>query len=341
MKKIGLLRLSALGDVVLVVPLVNTLIKAYPNAEISWITTQPTVDLLGSIDRVNWVVVEKPKSLRAIWNNRKVLKEMHFDFLLLLQASFSAHLLSMQIPSQRRIGFDRRRGKDFHRFFIDESIPYENQHFVDAYLAFAKKIEINVGEASWSGAFSDMDLEWASGILPKDTFCVGISTSPTKNERRWSMSGYKDIVKHLLSTDRFVCLLGGDGDEEIAFNKELESSFSQAVMYLTGETNSHQWSALLSEIDLLVAPDTGCVHVARALGTPVVGLYAVANPLLTGPYQEQDYCLNKYNEAINRYLPKTKIKDYHLRVHHADAMSLITADEVIAKIDSVFELLDK
>jgi len=341
MKRIGILRLSALGDVVLVVPLVNCLIKAYPDSEISWITTQSTVDLLGPIDRVRWVVVEKPKSLRAILSNRKILKKMEFDLVLVLQASFSAHLVSMYMTSQRKIGFDRRRGKDFHRFFVNESIPYENQHFVDAYLAFAKKIEIDVGEASWSGAFSNMDIEWANGILPKDTFCVGISTSPTKNERRWGMSGYKDIVRYLLSKDRFVCLVGGDGVEEIAFNEELESYFPRAIMNLTGKTNLYQWSAILRQIDLLVAPDTGCVHVARALETPVVGLYAVANPSLTGPYQEQDYCLNKYNDAIDRYLPNSKNKDYHLRVHHSDAMSLITADEVILKMESAFELLDK
>ena len=126
MKKIAILRLSALGDVVLVVPLVNVLLKAFPDAEISWVTTKPTVDLLGPIKRVKWVIVEKPKSLRAISNNRKTLRGLRFDTLLLLQASFSAHLVSMQISAERKIGFDRRRGKDFHRFFIDESIPCED-----------------------------------------------------------------------------------------------------------------------------------------------------------------------------------------------------------------------
>ena len=60
MRKIGLLRLSALGGVVLVVPLVNALLKAFPDAEITWITTQSTVDLIGPMKGLKWLIVKKP-----------------------------------------------------------------------------------------------------------------------------------------------------------------------------------------------------------------------------------------------------------------------------------------
>ena len=186
MRKIGLLRLSAIGDVVLVVPLVNALLKAFPNAEITWITTQSTVDLIGPIKGLEWVVVKKPKSIRAFRRNREVLNELRFDELLVLQASFSAHLVSMQISARRKIGFDRRRGKDFHRFFIDESIAYEDQHFVDAYLSFAYKLGATDHEVSWGGAFSNRDLNWVDTEIPDGFPRVGIATTPSKKERRWS-----------------------------------------------------------------------------------------------------------------------------------------------------------
>jgi len=112
-------------------------------------------------------------------------------------------------------------------------------------------------------------------------------------------------------------------------------------MDFTGQTTLPQWSALISSVNLLVAPDTGCVHVARALGTPVVGLYAVANPFLTGPYMEQQYCVNKYDEALYKYLPGSKAKDYHSRVHHPDAMSLVYSNEVIEMVDRVLESLSE
>ena len=74
MKKIGLLRLSALGDAVLVVPLVKALLKSF-RAEITWITTQSTVDLIGPMKGLKWLVVKKPRSIRAFWGNRKLLKD--------------------------------------------------------------------------------------------------------------------------------------------------------------------------------------------------------------------------------------------------------------------------
>ena len=97
-------------------------------------------------------------------------------------------------------------------------------------------------------------------------------------------------------------------------------------------------SRYLRQISLVVAPDTGSVHLARALGVPVVGLYAVANPSLTGPYLEQDYCVNKYHEAVEKYTSASKAWDYHDRVHHPDAMSLINADEVISQIEQALGL---
>ena len=251
----------------------------------------------------------------------------------MLQASFSAHLVSMQISAKRKIGFDSRRGKDFHGFFIDESISYEDQHFVDAYLSFAHKLGATDHEVSWVGAFSNRDLDWANAVLPDGFPRVGIATTPSKKERRWSKENYRKVIEYLLRKKVIVCLFGGGGDEERSFNAELASCFPDQITDLTGKTSLPQWSALISQLSLVVAPDTGSVHLARALEVPVAGLYAVANPSLTGPYLKQDYCVNKYNEAVEKYASGSKARDYHERVHHPDAMSLIDADEVIRKIE--------
>ena len=61
---------------------------------------------------------------------------------------------------------------------------------------------------------------------------------------------------------------------------------------------------MLSLADVLIAPDTGAVHIARAMGTPVVGLYAVASPKLTGPYRQMEYCVDRYPQAVKKYLGK-------------------------------------
>ncbi len=339
MRKIGVLRLSALGDATLVVPLINSLSRSFPDSYIGWITTPAVGDLIGPIKGCSYHFVKKIQGLTSVLENRRVLKPLKFDDLIVAQASFSAHLISMQIAAKRKIGFDRKRGKDFHRFFIDESIQYKDQHFVDAYLAFARKIGASECEASWSGAFSNMDVNWVSQVLPNGFPRVGIATTPSKNERRWAQEGYKEIIGYLLAKNITVCLIGGQCEEEVSYNANIASSFDDKVINLTGKTTLPQLSALLGKIDLLIAPDTGCVHIARALGTPVVGLYAVANPSLTGPYLEQNYCVNKYHDAVSKYLSVSQANDYHQRVHHFEAMSLIKANEVIDKIEQALEAL--
>ena len=194
---------------------------------------------------------------------------------------------------------------------------------------------------SWEGAFSNMDREWVDRELPEVFPRVGLATTPSKKERRWSKENYHNVIEYLIGKKITVFLFGGNSKEEKSFNSELAVPFSGKVKDFTGQTTLPQWSALISSVNLLIAPDTGCVHVARALGVPVVGLYAVANPSLTGPYMEQEYCVNKYDEALNKYLPGSKAKDYHLRVHHPDAMSLVHSNEVIEMVDRALESLSE
>jgi len=106
---------------------------------------------------------------------------------------------------------------------------------------------------------------------------------------------------------------------------------------LTGKLSLSQWASVLSEVDLLVAPDTGAVHIANALSTRVVGLYAVANPQLTGPYNALDDCVNLYPTFIEKYSPKNA-NNFHHRFHKCNAMEQIEPDIVWEKISKILEL---
>jgi heptosyltransferase I len=109
------------------------------------------------------------------------------------------------------------------------------------------------------------------------------------------------------------------------------------LMNLTGELSLSQWASLLCEIDLLVAPDTGAVHIANALSTRVVGLYAVANPELTGPYNSLDDCVNIYPMVFEKCSPKNA-NDFHHRFHKCNVMEQIEPDIVWEKISEVLEI---
>ena len=342
MPKVGVLRLSALGDAVLTLPLIETLVASSRFSEVVWITTRPVVELLGPIEKCRYVVVEKANTLASFYRNWKILRNENLENLILAQASFSAHLISILVKAKRKIGFDQRRGKDLHRFFIDESIPYRDEHFVEAYLSFATKLKIPpmAYRSFWSSAFKHIDLDFGKSFRRPNQFLVLVNPCPSKLERRWTLEGYQALIKTLLASNCTPIVIGGNDAEEQSFNFKVAEGFSSRVTNLTGSLNLTHWASLLKEADLVIAPDTGAIHLANALGTPVVGLYAVANPLLTGPFKNLHNSVNKFPEAVKK-LESAEPRDFHHRVHDNRAMQLIEFEDVWSKVSIMLGNLRK
>jgi heptosyltransferase I len=342
MPKVGVLRLSALGDAVLTIPLIETLVASSRFSEVVWITTQQVVELLGPIEKCRFVVVEKTNSLASFYRNWKILRNEDLESLILAQASFSAHLVSIMVKAKRKIGFDRRRGKDLHRFFINESIPYRDEHFVEAYLSFANKLKIppKADLGYWSSAFKHIDLDFAKKFRATNQFLVLINPCPSKHERRWTQEGYRLLIKTLIEHSCTPVIIGGNNVEEQSFNLKVAEGLGSRVTNLTGSLNLKNWASLLKEADLVIAPDTGAIHLANALGTPVIGLYAVANPLLTGPFKNLQDSVNKYPKAVKKF-ESEKPRDFHHRVHDNRAMKLIEFEDVWTKVSNILGNLPK
>jgi heptosyltransferase I len=166
---------------------------------------------------------------------------------------------------------------------------------------------------------------------------VALHPHASKLERRWNNHGYIRVTKSLLKENCDILILGGDSELEKKLNLKIANSFGPEVKNLTGELSLLQWASLVREVDLLIAPDTGAVHLAHALSTKVVGLYAVANPLLTGPFNGLENCVNRYPQAVSNFSGKVD-RDYHHRVHDERAMGLIGFDDVWPKITNALGL---
>ena len=337
---IAVLRISALGDAVLVVPLINQLLSSEKFHNVSWITTQSVVDLVGPIPGCKFVVVEKIKSFKTFLFNWGKIKKHSFDILIVAQASFSAHLFSWCTRAKRKIGFDRRRGKDLHHLFIEESIDYKDQHFVLAYMQLGLLAGAPIVAPRWDIAFGHLCKEWALSFRESGRKFVALHPHASKLERRWNHDGYVQVVRSLLKENCGVVILGGNHELEKKLNREIANSFGPEVKNLTGELSLLQWASLLREVDLLIAPDTGAVHLAHALSTKVVGLYAVANPMLTGPFNGLQDSVNKYAEAVKKF-ENVEPRDFHHRVHDIRAMQLIVFDEVWDQVSSIIGNLSK
>ena len=133
-----------------------------------------------------------------------------------------------------------------------------------------------------------------------------------------------------------VIAMGGGSALEMEYSSETVDSGPDGVVDLVGKTSLKGLAAIIERAALVLCPDSGPAHIATAVGTPVVGLYATSNPGRTGPVSSQDTTVNAYPRALEQFMGKTidEVR-WGQRVRHPDAMGVITVDEVTAVIDGL------
>lgn len=333
-QRICIVRLSALGDVCLVVPLVRTLQRNFPSAQITWVIGHRAHQLVDGLDGVEFVVIDKDRPL-ANWRR---LRSQPFDAVLAVQASFRAHFLLTAIRAPVRIGF--AQGKDLHGLFVNRRVAPGKQHLLDSFLSFATALGAKEPVIDWRLPISDKDHEFARSQMPgDDTFWLAVNPAASKPERNWLPERYAAVINHAQETWKWkVVLTGGPDPAESALCEQVLELIKhrEAVTNLIGKTTPKQLAAVLSRARVLLAPDTGPVHIATAMGTPVVGLYAVAPSQLSGPYNSRDLVIDRFPEAVRSLLrtdPATV--PWGTRVHTPRAMELIQVKDVLEKLDSL------
>lgn len=331
---ICLVRLSALGDVVLATALVQTLRERAPDARLTWITSAMTRDLLGELPGIEWIVLPRPMKLRDYLALRRQLRGRRFDVLLAAQASFRANLVHACVPATRRIGFDPRRGRDLHGLFVNERIADRDEHLAEGFLGFATALGIPPAQHVRRLALplSETDRAAARGLVGAGEYFV-CNPAASKPERNWRAERYAAVCDHVARTSGWrIVFTGGGSPAEKALTDAVAAKLTVPALNLAGRTNVRQLAAVLADATGLLAPDTGPVHLAAAVGTPVVGLYAVARSALTGPWPRAEFCVDRYAEAARTLLGQEN-PGWHTRVHDARAMELITVEEVCAAVD--------
>lgn len=330
-KRICVVRLSALGDVCLVVPLVRTLQRHFPGAQITWVIDRSAYQLVEGLEGVEFVVVDKRKLLEA-WRK---LRSRQFDGLLAVQASLRAHFLLPAIRAPLRIGFDPARAKDLHGLFVNRRIPPGEQHLLDSFLSFASVLGAKESVLEWRLPIGAQDHAYAATHLREGSFWLAVNPMASKPERNWLPERYAAVINHVIDSWKWnVVITGGPGAAESTFCRRVLNEVKGPVTNLVGKTTPKQLAAVLARARGLLAPDTGPVHIATAMGTPVIGLYAVAPSRLSGPYLSRELVIDRFPEAVRTILGKDPVHvPWGTRVHTQRAMALVEVKDVLEKLE--------
>ncbi|MBD9469318.1 glycosyltransferase family 9 protein [Pseudoxanthomonas sp. PXM01] len=330
-----LLRLSALGDVTHVVPLVRTLQRHWPQLHLHWVIDKGGFKLLEGLQGVTFHTYDKKTGLAGMRALRRDLPD-RFDALLQMQVALRANLLSAFIPARRRIGYDRSRSKDLHGLVINERIPDRpGIHVLDAMGSFCEPLGLKQTEIVWDLPVPADAHAWAAAQWPADaTRTLVISPCSSHVRRNWFADRYAAVADHAAAQGWRVVLCGGRSELERQTADAIIAAMHAPVLDLVGKDTLKQLPALLARADLVMTPDSGPMHIANAMGTAVLGLHAASNPRRSGPYSTVRYCVDRYDDAARRYKgrPAAELK-WGTKIEHDGVMELVTVDDGIAAFE--------
>lgn len=297
-KRILIVKLGSIGDVVNTLPLVNVLKNSWPETKLAWLIEPKSFPLVEGHQAVDCFLIFKRKE--GVPGVREALREIRVfrpDLVIDLQRILRSAFFARFSGCPRRLGFNRKRSKEFSWLFTNIRIPPNDpgRHMVLQYLEFARYLGIEWSEVKFGLPIDERNREEAKKLLPGGAFGEGfisLNIGAAKPENRWPGEHWAALSRMLLeTTPRGVLLTGGPGDvkrsELIARRFRDEGRFKN----LAGRTTLKQLGGIFSLAETVVSADSGPMHIASALGTRTIGLFGPADPRRTGPFNHLDLTL--------------------------------------------------
>ncbi len=330
-RHICVIRLSAIGDCVNAVAAIQAIQRQWPTTQITWIIGKLEATLLAGLPGINFIPFDKKKGWKEYLRIWRLLFQLNFDAILLLQTALRASIISLGLKSPVKIGFHRSRAADLQWLFsnIKAEIPVKH-HVVDNFFAIIHKLGIDPSiQPEWHIPVALEDSEWAYSIINNKPTVI-ISPAASKAIRNWTIDGYKRIAEYAIQNGYQVLLCGGKSSEEYALGKEIAAFQPDQIINMIGKTSLKQLFALMTQSILVISPDSGPAHMANAANTKVLGLYADQSPSRTGPYHYQKQTVSVYESLTN-----ADPQNWRKRLNRHDAMGKITIESVIAAFNSL------
>jgi heptosyltransferase I len=332
-RDILIVMLSALGDAVHVLPVVNALRRHWPAARITWVIQPVPHQLVRSHPAVDeFIVFHRRRGVDA-WRSYAELRSRfegrRFDLLLNLQVYLKAGLITALAPAAVKLGFDRARARDLNWLFTTHRIPPRPVgHVQDQYFEFLEHLGVDPEPVEWRITLTEEERAAQHAFFAGlDRPACGIVVGTSKPAKNWAPERYAQVVD-ALETDfgmRAVLIGGPSRIERAAADRILAEAGTMPIDALGDDVRRAVW--LLGGCRLVISPDTGPLHIARALDVPVVGLYGYTNPKRYGPYR-------KYAELIVDGYARSPGEEYPPSMEYReDGMSRITVEAVLEKVE--------
>ena len=299
-RKILIVKPSSLGDVVHGLPVLSALRANFPRAQISWLVKKEFAPILAGADGLYQVIVWDRghwKTPREGWESLKefgrCLKDVEltgFDLVIDLQGLFRSGLMVFATGAPVRVGFSSARELS-HKFYnIKVDVPSVPLHAVDRYLFIVDRLHLERVPVSFGLTPDDAAREAVRTRILKRLGTGGplVAVAPSARwvSKEWSARGFGEVAGELRRAyGARIVLVGTRAERERA--GAVRGHLNGRALNAAGQTSLAELIALLSEADLFITNDSGPMHIADALGTPLVAVFGPTDAARTGPYRQR------------------------------------------------------
>jgi len=335
MKKILVVNVNWIGDVIFSTPIFRALKVQYPQAAISCLCVPRVKEILESCPFVDEIIVYdekgkhkyflgKIKIILALWKRK-------FDIAFLLHRSWTRAFLIFCAGIPSRVGYDTKNRGKFLTSRIE--LPGQNIHRSDFYLNVIETFGVPVGDRYTELAVSPQEKKetdqilWNENISPEDKMVV-VHIGGNWDLKRWPQDNFAKLIRRIEEELHFKIVIPGTlKDARVA--DEIKESTGMEGTVLAGKTNLKQLIALMKRADLVVSSDSGPLHIASSVGTNVIGLFGPTRPEITGPRGRGKSIL------LQKEIHCNQEPCYQLDCKDNICMKAVGVDEVFEKVKEI------
>ena len=340
--QILVIRLSAMGDVAMTVPVITTLTKNYPELQFTILTKKSFMPIFHGMERVKVVetdVKKRHKGLIGLWRLYQELKPMQFDAVADLHNVLRSRVLKKYFALDRipfvQIDKGRKEKKALTRSKnkVFQQLKTTHQRYADVFTQLGFTIDLEKASPLKRQQLSEKLLNL---VLQDTKKWVGIAPFAAHKGKMYPFSLMKEVVENLNDTGKYKILLFGGGPNETEQLQALSSSLNHTIC-VAGKLNLSEELQLISNLDVMLSMDSGNAHLAANFGIPVVTVWGVTHPY-AGFYPFHQPMENAVLANREQYpLIPTSIYGNKMPQGYESAMETIQLQQILEKLTTILE----
>jgi 3-deoxy-D-manno-octulosonic-acid transferase/heptosyltransferase-1 len=334
-----IVKLSAIGDVIHTLPSLAALRRLYPGAHITWIVEEAAADLIRNHPYLDEVLISRRKSwskdfrsgkfkqlFKEISSFIKTLWHRHYDLVIDFHGLFKSSIIVFLSRGERKLGYDSLQ--ELSGLFLNEKIPEDmNKHAVDRYLDFPRYLGAKTDDAQFvlpsdNEAEKNVQILLLEHNLESKNF-IAINPVALWETKLWSDEKFARLAD--LISDKLKMKAVFTGSEREPLGKIILLMRTEGIN-LGGKTTLPELACLYKEARMVISTDSGPMHLAAAVGTPVIALFGPTDPARTGPYGSGHALIRTELTCSPCFLKKCPTKK---------CMEDISPDQVFAAVEKI------